>query len=152
MPITHSQSGKMPAVVTRDEIENRRRSSTNINHHDTITHHKSPPQSPSEVVQPPAAPARRSSDTSKKSKHAGWLAKAREEVAKLKLEVAFEQLQCIEAEGIDKDSSSSSEIEAPAKQKKVESCLAASRRTDRNRSEVHRSPYHDVKAEHDADS
>ncbi|GBP44924.1 hypothetical protein EVAR_84415_1 [Eumeta japonica] len=64
MLIPRSQLGKTPAVVTRDEIKNRRRSSTNIEHDDTIIHHKYPPQSPYEVVQPPDVPAKKSSHTS----------------------------------------------------------------------------------------
>ncbi|GBP21175.1 hypothetical protein EVAR_11206_1 [Eumeta japonica] len=66
---------------------------------------------------PPAVPAKKSSHSSKKSQHARWLAKAREDVAKLKLEGALVQLQWIEAEEIDKESSRTFEIEAPNQEK-----------------------------------
>ncbi|GBP83966.1 hypothetical protein EVAR_62408_1 [Eumeta japonica] len=101
------------------EIENRKTSLTNIEHDDTIIHHECTPQSPSEIVQLPAKLGKKSSQTSKKSEHVRRLAKAIEEVAKLKLEVALAQLKWTEAEEINRDSSSSSEIEHQQTRRKL---------------------------------
>ncbi|GBP97941.1 hypothetical protein EVAR_56747_1 [Eumeta japonica] len=79
MPITRSQSRKTSAGVTRHEIENRSRSSTNIEHDDTIIYNECLPQSPFEVIQPPAVPVKTSSHTTMKLEHARRLTKARKE-------------------------------------------------------------------------